>query len=92
MYEIKFTKKARENIQDIKDYISDDNPIIADKMLEKIFYTISNIAIFPNLWKEIGWNLKEFVEPNYKFRIIYKVKNEQIEIEIISIFKNKNLF
>jgi hypothetical protein len=66
--------------------------LVAQKVIEKIFDTISNISIFPNIWKELEWEIREIVEPNYKFRIIYKVKGELIEIEIISIFKNKNLF
>ncbi len=92
MYKIIISPRANNNLTEIKEYISLDNSLMANKVIEKIFNTISNISLFPNIWKEIKWWFRELVEPNYKFRIIYRIKNEQIEIEIISIFKNKNSF
>lgn len=92
MYKIIISPLAMEDLENINNYISNDNPLVAQKVIAKIFDTISNISIFPNIWKKLEWEIREIVEPNYKFRIIYKIKNEQIEIEIISIFKNKNSF
>jgi plasmid stabilization system protein ParE len=49
MYKIIISPLAMEDLENISNYISSDNPLVAQKVIEKIFDTISNISIFPNI-------------------------------------------
>jgi len=49
MFSIEFSSKSLKNIDDIKKYISEDNIIIADKVIGSILNTIQYLSIFPEL-------------------------------------------
>ena len=82
------SKRADENLDDIYDYISNDNYFYPIKVINHIHYTIWYLKDFPYLWKPSFWDLREFVETKYKFRILYKVNENEKYVTIISIFKN----
>ncbi len=91
MYKIKYWAKSNVDLDEIFDYISNDDNFQAVKVIHKIVDTIKNIQIFPYLWKPI-WRFREFIETKYKFRIIYELDEDKKLIKIISVFKNKNNF
>ena len=92
MYKIILSKEAVDNLQDIKDFISIDNVVYAEKVIDVIMTTITSLSTFPNIWKNLHWYnwLKELVEPNFQHRIIYRISDD--EIEIVSIFKYMDKF
>ncbi len=92
MYKIIYRPSSLNDINEIFDYISVDNLQVAIKVQETIFNFINYLAIFPMLWKQ-NWNwfnLREIIEPAFKYRIIYQIENDTIFI--IWVFKNKNLY
>ena len=83
---------ANEDLIQIKKYISTDNEFYAKKVINSILYTINRqLLYFPKIWKEVDKleNLREIIETNYKFRIIYMI--DWNNIHIISIFKHRNI-
>ena len=49
MYKIVFSKKADRDIEEIQDYISQDNPEYGEQVVNKILLSVSNLTNFPNL-------------------------------------------
>ena len=91
MYKIKFTKNALLDILNIEIFISNNNPDISKQVKLKLLEIISNLAIFPNIWKQYKKRkIREHVDPNYNYRILYEVDEKQNVIKILNIFKYKN--
>ena len=89
MYKIKYLSSARKDIADIYKFIALDNPVIALNVIEKIRKTIWYLSDFPFIWIDIENWLMKLVDTKYHYIIFYKI-NWSI-IEIVSVFKNKNL-
>jgi plasmid stabilization system protein ParE len=49
MYKIKILKTAKDDLQDISNYISLDNPLQAKIIIEKIYLSITYLQSFPYL-------------------------------------------
>ena len=91
MYLIKYSGKSIVEIDEIYDYIAEDNNLYAIKVIESISNSIKNISIFPYLWTSL-WIVRKIVESKYKFVIVYEIDENKQIITIISIFQNKNNF
>ncbi len=87
MYKIFFTPHSEEDLQNIYTYIADDNAFYAEDVLVKIHKSIDFLKIFPMIWTIFEDDLRYIVEPKYRFKIIYRIKDESIEI--LSVFKYK---
>ena len=90
MSEIVFTREAKFDIEEIKDYIWQNNPSIAKKVIDTIINLIINLSIFPKLWHTIDWtNYREIIEPIYNYNIRYEIINKIVHI--IAIYKFMNI-
>jgi hypothetical protein len=49
MHSIEFSSESLRNIDNVKNYISKDNIIIADKVIDSILKTINYLTTFPKL-------------------------------------------
>jgi len=90
MYKIKFYKKAKEQYLQICEFIAQDNLFYANEVLNKIDSSIETILMFPFIWVELWKGIRKIVEPNYKYKIVYKISWDIIYI--VSVFKYKNLW
>jgi plasmid stabilization system protein ParE len=88
MLRVEFSKKASLEYFEIWEYIAKDNLFYANDVLNKIDNSIDTILEFPFIWKEIDSWIRMIVEPTYKFKIVYEVRNDCIYI--LSVFKYKN--
>ncbi len=89
MFSLNFSKEASLEYLNIWEYIAKDNLFYVNEILNKIDSSIDTILIFPYIWKEIENWLKIIVEPIYKYKIVYEVREDIIYI--VSIFKYKNI-
>lgn len=86
MVEVKWTKNALDDLDDIGNYISKDSPKYAKILVNQIFELSNNLEQFPN----IGRKVPEYDNPKIRellfksYRIIYLVKMDHLEI--ISVF------
>jgi len=73
---------AVERMTEITDYISRDNPMIAQKWAKAVFDKIENIQEFPLMGRVVPEaNRKEIRELLFKnYRIIYRVGTDHISI------------
>ncbi len=82
MVNVKWTKNALEELDNIANYISRDSPKYANILVKQIFEMISHLQQFPKLGRKVpeynNPNLREILYKSY--RIVYLVKKEQLEI------------
>lgn len=77
-----WTKSAVLNLENIKNYISQDSQYYAIELTEKIIGAVEKLSIFPRLGREVPEikkeNIRELIYGNY--RILYR-----IDLEILYI-------
>jgi plasmid stabilization system protein ParE len=94
-YFVKWTAPAREDINEIIDYISLTNPIYAVKILDKIEGHVRQLNMLPGRYRIVpelekyGYLLYREIIVNY-WRIIYKIENKFVYIMLI-IDSRRNL-
>lgn len=88
MLRIIYTPQFKLDLIEINQYISSDNVYYSLKVLENISNTINLLLIFPKIWKKIDDIHYMIIEKNYKYKIVYKIKNT--DIIIMWVFKYKN--
>lgn len=80
---------AANRLEEIFEYISNDNPIAAEKLVENIFKKIETLTKYPERGRivpEIGRNeIREIFEKEY--RIIYRIDKKRISVLTIRNFK-----
>lgn len=81
MVSIKIESEAKENINQIAEYISKDSIYYANKTIEGIVDKIKYLALFPYMGRKIPeYNREKYRELIYKsYRIFYRV-NSNISI------------
>ena len=86
-----WTKEALLRLQEIEDYISKDNPIVAMEFVDKLIPVAETIIdnpekgrIVPELSLE---NIRELLHRNY--RIVYLVKKNSVDI--LTVFEGHQL-
>ena len=90
MHNIYYTPEAEENLVNIFSYISEDNAFEAAKVLVNIKNSIDILKLFPFAWKIIDDDFRILIETKYKFKIVYKIKNNSVFI--VSIFKYQDMW
>ena len=91
MVDIIWSDSAKEELRDIKQYISKTSKEYAELFVDRIFEVIENIKAFPKLGRKVPEfniiSIREIICQNY--RIIYKTYEEYLEI--VSIFHGSRL-
>ncbi len=87
MAEIRWTHEAEQWLKDIHDYIANDSPNLAIKIVENIYEQVQVLKRHPN----IGYRYHRYPEHNIRvllyghYRIAYLVKDDQ-GIDILGVF------
>ena len=82
MVEIEWSEAAKNNLNEILEYISQDSPQYANYLSERIFESLENLKNFP----QIGRKVPELNDPNIielilqNYRIVYLFLGYKIEI------------
>jgi plasmid stabilization system protein ParE len=82
MAEIRWTEEAVKWLQNIYDYISEDDPAAAQKVIEGIYEKTQILGRFP----EIGYKYRDEPEGHVRillyghYRIAYLIKQDAVEI------------
>ncbi len=84
---IKWTKEALFNIQEIEDFIAQDNPIATIKLTDKIISLADSLSNFPKKGRIVPElsisSIREILYKNY--RIVYLTK--KTSIIILTVFE-----
>ncbi len=90
-FKIKYSAKARTDIDSIFDYIADDlqEPTISNNLVQLIFKEIRSLETMPEryrLYENEPWHSEGLrVLPVKKYLIFYRTKEESQTVEIIRI-------
>lgn len=83
---IRWSPKAAESFEEICNYISRDSEYYASIFARKVNSIVKAIPLFPKAGRVVpeyqDENLREKIFQNY--RIVYRLKNDVVEIVIIS--------
>jgi addiction module RelE/StbE family toxin len=78
---IKWLKRAFQNLENIANYLQQDNPEIAIQVILKIQTGIEKLADFPLMGRKGRVaSTRELVIINTPYVIIYRIKNNSVEI------------
>ncbi len=79
---IRWTEQAHSWLKDIYQYIAQDNPFAAQKVVSEIYDKVQMLAVFP----EMGYQYRQVSEGSIRillyghYRIAYLVKHSGIDI------------
>ncbi len=88
MLNIIYTRKAINDLIEIKDYVWQDNILYSIKIVNNIKSTISLLKTFPKIGTIIEDETRFIVENNYAYKIVYEINKDNIYI--LWIYKYKN--
>lgn len=82
MAEIVWTRPALADLDEIADYIALDNPAAANKLMQRIFSHVAQLADHPRSGskpRELkGWRYRQIVEP--PCRVIYRFDGNHVYV------------
>jgi len=87
-YDIKWASPARDDINEIIDYISKTNEIYSVKVLDKIEENVEKLKTFPTLYRIVP-ELEKYGHYIYReiivdyWRVIYKLENYLVYIMLV---------
>lgn len=87
--QIKYTPAALDDIDEIFSYISHDNVLAAERLLENFNFQIGNLANFPYIGTVLSEEKYSLVERGYRFIVVhpylifYKIKEGAIIVHRI---------
>lgn len=88
---IYWSKEAQLNIKEIEDYISQDNPIAALNLTDKLILLVEDLLNFPQKGRIVPElsidQIREILYKNY--RIVYLIKKNSIDI--LTVFEGHKL-
>lgn len=79
--QVKWLKRALDNLEDEADYIAQDNPHIAHALVAHVFNSVDQLTNFPNLGRAGRvFGTRELVITGYPYIIPYRVQSDTVEI------------
>ena len=87
-YDIKWASPARDDINEIIDYIAKTNEIYAIKVLDKIEENVEKLKTFPAFYRIVP-ELEKYGHFIYReiivdyWRVIYKIENNHVYIMLV---------
>jgi addiction module RelE/StbE family toxin len=79
MAKIKWTNLALDDLRDIHDYVAQDSPKYADRLMDKIIERVDVLEQHPKIGRKVPEFdkelIRELIEGNY--RIIYRIESEE---------------
>lgn len=77
--QVVWTRRAIDNLEDIRNYIAKDRPIAADKLAEKLFHAGNALDQKPDRGRRIPGGRRELVHVR-PYLIRYRVRGLLVEI------------
>jgi len=83
MDDVVWTQRARRNLNDIGEYIAQDDPAAAERTIRRIVETVSSLAYYPLIGR-IGRveGTRELVIANTPYIAVYRTR-ERVEVLLV---------
>jgi len=80
---------AAERLEDIYEYISVDNKLVAQKVVQKIFKKVETLSKNPERGRKVPETNREEIREVFEseYRIIYRIESKKVSILTIRNFK-----
>lgn len=82
-YSVVISQRAEHDLTDVCDYISNESPYLAERLLEELLQSVESLSEFPLkhaiILKMGSIDIRQFVFKK-AFRILYCVKGTQVRI------------
>jgi plasmid stabilization system protein ParE len=89
---VRYSTGARDDLRAIADYYGGIDPDVADRMLADIERAIGYLREFPHLAQAVhGRPLRGKLTRRYRFKVIYSINGDAIEIVGIFRFQNRDV-
>lgn len=85
MATVRWAQRAKDNLQDVYDFIARDSPRAADALVDRIIHASERLAAFP----ESGHIMPEFPTLPYReilvgnYRVLYRIEGEVVWIAAV---------
>jgi addiction module RelE/StbE family toxin len=78
--DVVWTRRARRNLDDIGDYIAQDNPAAAERTVRRIVEQVSGLAFYPRIGR-VGTveDTRELVISDTPYIAVYRIR-ERVEV------------
>lgn len=89
-YKVHWSFRANEDLADIYEYIEEDSPEAADKVIDTLLDLGNSLSSFPQRFSR-EWSLEDaplvfrFI-PKWNYKIIYTVREEDDQVIIARVF------
>lgn len=83
MDDVVWTQRARRNLNDIGEFIAEDDPAAAERTVRRIVESVSGLAFYPLIGRagRVG-GTRELVIANTPYIVVYRVK-ERVEVLLV---------
>ena len=79
--QVKWLKRALDNLEDEADYIAQDNPQSAQALVSHVFNSVDQLINFPNMGRAGRvFGTRELVIIGFPYIIPYRIKSDAIQI------------
>jgi plasmid stabilization system protein ParE len=80
---------AAERLEDIYAYISADNKVAAQKVVERVFKKVESLAKNPERGRKLSETNREEIREAFEgeYRIIYRIESKRVSVLSIRNFK-----
>ncbi|MBI3823377.1 MAG: type II toxin-antitoxin system RelE/ParE family toxin [Planctomycetes bacterium] len=87
-YEIAWTDPAALQLEELRDYIAEDNPSAADRVVERILARVERLKWTPRMgivYRKTGkYPIRKIVSG--KYRIFYRIIEDEQRVEILVVW------
>lgn len=89
---VEFTAEARARLVEIEEFVAQDDPIAAERLVERLIRAGSSLARFPNRGRAVperpAGGLRELIVGHY--RVVYRVSARSVQI--VTVFEGHRTF
>jgi plasmid stabilization system protein ParE len=83
---LRFTRRAARDLEDIADYIREQNAVAATHVRAAIIRSLQTLALFPHIGRrQTTDGVRKFVARPYRYLVYYAVDDAAKEIAILTI-------
>ncbi|SNS91307.1 addiction module toxin, RelE/StbE family [Tardiphaga sp. OK246] len=84
---IVFDAKAISDLENIRQWIARENPLMATKVLERLFSGVRSLALFPARGRNgLEPGTRELVVPGLPYIVVYKIYDDVNELVVAAVF------
>jgi toxin ParE1/3/4 len=86
--QIRWLRKAAQNLDDAYDYVAKDNPKAAKELVQEVYRLVNLLKTQPSMGRagRVA-GTRELVVPDYPFIIPYRIQHD--EIQILRVFHTR---